>query len=281
MYERRNKAFNKAARKIQRRFRKRYVQRKGGLRYGKIARDVAYLKSALNTEKKLIKTEIQESPTVAVPSLTALSTPDDQGTNSTKRVGAKVKFTHISGKLRVQHQNFGDKFANATVVMYIIWLKNGEFASDFESQYASLMLNPDQNNQYSPMCYFNKTKYDSWIATWKHKVVCKDLVPLNQVALGLPSTGTGTNATLNTLGRGGQKKNYYVEFNKRINVPVEWNNTYSTSGDTDEISRNKPYLFCITDCPGETVPSGSSLPDSLLNDKVVVQGTIRLSYVDN
>lgn len=281
VYKRRNTIANRAVRKIQRRFRKRYIQRKGGVRFGKLARDVSYLKSALNTERKMLITNIQEAPTVTVPTLTRLNTPDVQGTTSTKRVGAKVRFTHMSGKLRVQHQNFGDKFANATTVMYIIWLKNGEYASEFESQFASLMFNPDQNNQYSPMCYFSKVKYDSWIATWKRKVVCTDLVPLNQVALGLPNTGVNQNATLSTLGRGGQKKNYYVEFNKKISVPVEWNNTYSTSGDTDEISRNVPYLLCMTDCPGETVPSGSSTPDSLLNDKIIVQGTIRSTWIDN
>ena len=52
MVYRPNKMFNKAARKIQRRFKKRYVQRRGGVRYGKLARDISLIKSRLNTETK-------------------------------------------------------------------------------------------------------------------------------------------------------------------------------------------------------------------------------------
>ena len=47
-----------AARTIQRRFKKRYVQRKGKLRYGKIARDVARIKGMLNSETKFVDTSI-------------------------------------------------------------------------------------------------------------------------------------------------------------------------------------------------------------------------------
>lgn len=281
VYKRRNTMANKAARKIQRRFRKRYVQRRGGLRFGKMARDLAYLKSAVNSERKVVTTDITVNPTVTDPTLTRINTPDDQGSSSTKRVGYKVRFTHLSGKLRVNHQNFGDRTANATVIMHVIWLKNGEYQSDFESQFASLMLNPDLNNAYSPLCYFNKTKYDSWISTWKAKIVCKDLVPVNQVALGLPNSGTSSNANETNLGKGSQLKAYYVNINKKISVHTEWNNTLSTSGDTDEITRYVPYLFCYTDSTGTSIPTGTDLPNNLGEDRVVVQGRIRLSYVDN
>ena len=284
-YKRLNTIANRGLRKVQRRFRKRYVQRRGGLRFGKLARDVATLKSRLNTETKLSVTNVTaNAPTVTAPTLYPLNTPDTQGLESVgKRIGAKVRYTYLSGKLRIEHQNFGDKQANATVRMYIIWLKNGEFKSDFEADFANFILNPDQNNQFSPMSYFNKTKYGSWIATWKHTVKCKDLIPVNQVAMGLPTDTGGTpgNDTLNTLGRASQIKYYYVNINKKINVHGEWNNTLSTSGDTDEISRMVPYLFSITDCPGSAVPTGNTQPDSILNDKVNVQGTIRLSYIDN
>ena len=284
-YKRLNTVANRGLRKVQRRFKKRYVQRRGGLRFGKLARDVASLKSRLNTETKLAVTNITaNAPTVTAPTLYPINTPDQQGTGSVgKRIGAKVRYTYLSGKLRVEHQNFGDKQASATIRMYIIWLKNGEFKSDFEADFANIILNPDQNNQYSPMSYFNKTKYNSYIATWKRQLTCRDLIPVNQVAMGLPTDTGGTpgNDTLNTLGRGGQAKYYYVNINKKISVHGEWNNTLSTSGDTDEVSRMVPYLFCMTDCPGQSTPTGNTQPDSLLNDKINVQGTIRLSYIDN
>lgn len=131
------------------------------------------------------------------------------------------------------------------------------------------------------MSYFNKTKYDSWIATYKKKITMNDLVPLNQVAAGLQTSPEPGINSLTTLARAAQIKHYYFECNKKINVPVEWNNVLSLTGDTDELSRNVPYVFCITDCPGQSTPSGSDQPDSMLNDKVSVNLTARLTYVDN
>ncbi len=280
VYKRRNTMVNKGLRKFQRRFRKRYVQRKGGLRFGKLARDVARIKSALNTERKFSETDITSSPTAAAPTLDRINTPDVQGTNSVQRTGAKVRATHLSMKGRFTYTNYGDKQSNARAVLYVIWLKNGEFAADFESNFASYILNHDLNNEFSPLARFNKTKYNSWIATYKKQITMSDLIPLNQVAMGLP-TDTNNNDSLNTLGRAGQTKHYYFECNKRINVPIEWNNVLSLTGDTDEIARMVPYVFCITDSPGQSTPSGTAQPDSVLNDKVSFNLNVRLTYVDN
>lgn len=281
VYKRRNTVANKAVSKIQRRFRKRYVQRKGGLRFGKLARDVAYLKGALNSETKMVRTLVSAQPRSLVPTLTELVRPDNQGTSSVDRVGYKVKYNHISGKLAITKKNFGDIQANATVIMHVIWLKNGEFKSDFESNFAEWMLNKDQNLAFSPMCYFNKSKYDSWISTQKYTVHLKDEIPLNQVAIGLPTNpGTGDN-TDNTLGRAPQEKVHYVNFNKRISVHGEWNNTLSLTGTTSEPTRMIPYLFAYTDCTGSQIPSGTDQPNSLGEDRINIQGTIRLSYKDN
>lgn len=271
---------------IKKGLRKRYIRknRKGkkSMKYGKLARDVAYLRRALNTERKISATVFSSViPTVSQPTLTRLNTPDQQGTNSVQRTGAKVRMTHFSMKARFTYKNFGDKQSNATCVLYLIWLKNGEFASDFESNFKNYILNPDQNNQFSPMCYFNKTKYDSWIATYKKKITMSDMIPLNQIASGLQSSPQAGIDSLTTLGKAPQTKHYYCEVNKKINVPMEWNNVLSTTGDTDEISRNVPYIFIMTDSPGQSTPSGSATPDSTLNDSVSFQGTARLTYVDN
>jgi hypothetical protein len=270
---------------IKKGLRKRYIRKgkkgKKSFKYSKLARDVAYLRRALNTERKFATTDIQVNPTVTVPTLTRINTPDVQGTASVgERTGAKVRATHFSMKGRFTYLNYGDKQSNCTCVLYMIWLKNGEFQSDFESNFAEFILNKDQNNQFSPLAYFNKVKYDSWIATYKKKLTMSDLIPLNQTASGLASTPGGVN-TLTTLGKAPQTKHYYCEVNKKINVPIEWNNTLSATGNTDEISRMVPYIFIITDSLGSSVPSGSSQPDSTLNDKVQFSATCRLTYVDN
>ncbi len=269
---------------IKKGLRKRYIRkgRKGkkSFKYSKLARDVAYLRRSLNTERKFSETDITASPTVTTPTLDRISTPDVQGTSSVQRTGARVRCTHLSMKGRFTYTNYGDKQSNATAIMYVIWLKNGEFQTDFESNFANYMLNQDLNNEFSPLSRFNKSKYSSWVATYKHKITMSDLVPLNQVAMGLP-TDTNNNDSLNTLGRAPQTKHYYFECNKKINVPIEWNNVLSLTGDTDEIARMVPYVFCITDSPGQSTPTGTAQPDSILNDKVSYNVNCRLTYVDN
>ncbi len=281
VYKRRNTMVNKGLRKFQRRFKKRYVQRRGGLRFGKLARDVAMIKSSLNTERKFSETDITASPTASVPTLDRINTPDVQGTSSVQRTGAKVRCTHLSIKGRFTYTNYGDKQSNARAVLYVIWLKNGEFQTDFESNFANYMLNQDLNGQFSPLSRFNKTKYDSWIATYKHQLTMSDLIPMNQIASGLQSSPEPNINSLTTLARAPQTKHYYFEVNKRINVPIEWNNVLSLTGDTDEIARMVPYVFCITDSPGQSTPSGSDQPDSTLNDKVSFNANVRLTYIDN
>lgn len=269
---------------IKKGLRKRYIRKgkkgKKSFKYSKLARDVAYLRRSLNTERKFSETDITASPTVTTPTLDRISTPDVQGTSSVQRTGAKVRATHLSLKGRFTYTNYGDKQSNATCIMYVIWLKNGEFQTDFESNFANYMLNQDLNSQFSPLSRFNKSKYSSWVATYKHKITMSDLVPLNQIASGLQSSPGNVN-TLTTLAKAPQTKHYYFECNKKINVPIEWNNVLSLTGDTDEIARMVPYVFCITDSPGQSAPSGSSQPDSTLNDKVSYNVNVRLTYVDN
>lgn len=270
---------------IKKGLRKRYIRKgkkgKKSFKYSKLARDVAYLRRSLNTERKFSETDIIASPTVTTPTLDRIATPDVQGTSSVQRTGAKVRCTHLSMKGRFTYTNYGDKQSNATAIMYVIWLKNGEFQTDFEANFANYMLNQDLNNQFSPLCRFNKTKYSSWIATYKHKITMADLVPLNQVAAGLQSSPDVGINSLTTLAKALQTKHYYFECNKKINVPIEWNNVLSLTGDTDEISRMVPYVFCITDSPGQSTPSGSDQPNSILNDKVSYNVNVRLTYVDN
>lgn len=280
-----NKKF--AAKRIQRKFRA-YRRRRPRTALTKLKRDVAYIKrSAPPAEIKMCDTGISMKPTVTVPTLKALSTPDSQGTAIDSRVGANVRFNHISAKLRVKHSNWGDIRASATVYGYVIWLKNADYSDDFEANFAKEILNKDQNGQFSPMCYFNKQRYGSWIATNKFKVTLRDLIPLSQGSMGLQSaTGNSGNtslqpaATLTNLGKTPQEQFQYVTLNKRINVTGEWQNKYTSQADETKMTRMKPYLFCYTDCVGQDQPSGGGLPTGVLNDSVAVQGTIRLSYQD-
>lgn len=275
---------NNAARRIQRRFRAR--RPRTGL--AKLKRDIRYIKrTAPPAEIKMCDTIINTDPTVTQPTLTVLSTPDAQGTSIDKRVGANVNFSHISGKLRVKKLNYGDKRSSVTVYGYVIWLKNADYAADFEANFGEQILNKDINSEFSPMCYFNKQRYGSWIATNKFKVTIRDQIPLAQAAMGLtstvgdppafPATSLGTKTL---LGKTPQEQFQYVTFNKRIRVTGEWQNKYTTSADETKMTRNKAYLFCYTDCVGSASPTGSGVPLGDSSDSVSVQGKIRLSFQD-
>ena len=274
-----------AARKIQRNFRRRRAPKTA---VAKLARRVNQIASrSPPAEIKMIDTDISQSPTVTTPSLKVLATPDSQGVSMNQRVGAKVSFTHISGKLRVLKKNFGDKRASATVIGYIIWLKNADYAADFEANFAKEILNEDQNGEFSPLSYFNKQRYGSWIATNKFKVTIRDRIPLAQAGMGItsavgdppafPATAIGTNTL---LGKTPEEQFQYVMFNKKIKVDSEWQNKYTVGADETKLVRMKPYLFCYTDCLGQAKPTGNNTPLGDANDSVGVQGTIRLSYAD-
>lgn len=276
---------NRAAKKIQRRFRKRYVQRKGKLRYGKIARDVARIKGMLNSETKWIETAVTNVlPTNQAPTIYPLTTPDTQGVQGVgQRVGSKVRFNHLSAKFRIGKDDFGFLRSNLTLCCHFMWLKNGQFASDFESD-PSYVLNPDVDGNYGPLSYFNAQSYNSWISVHKFQVTMADLVQPSVSAYGL-QTDQDSNNTNTNLGRQPNTQYKYVTINKKINVHTEWFNvTNQTPGaDTTTISRMKPYLFVTSDVsgPSQSIPNGTGQPSGAANDRIYLEGVVRLSYIDN
>ena len=62
------------------------------------------IKRSLNSETQFIDTDVTMTPVRTAPALLALDTPDTQGVALNQRVGAKVKFCHLSAKLNVIHQ---------------------------------------------------------------------------------------------------------------------------------------------------------------------------------
>ena len=168
-----------AARKIQRKYRS-YRKSAPKTALARLNRKVNKIaRASPAAEVKMCNTTFDEEPNVLVPTLKALNTPDSQSLSIDGRVGAKVRFTNISGKLRMLKRNWGDKRSSATIIAYIIWLKNADYSTDFEANFAKEILNHDQNGQFSPMSYFNKQRYGSWIATNKFKITLRDQVPLS------------------------------------------------------------------------------------------------------
>lgn len=272
-----------AGRQARRRFKKRYVQRRGGVRYGKLARDVQRIKYALNSETKFIDTLLSlPAPTASSPSIQALDTPDTQGVGLTNRVGSKVKFCHLSARLVVQHQNFGNVRSSQNLTFHILFLKNGMFSSDFETAPGQYLLNPDFNGDYTRMSYWNQQNYPSFLSVYRGEVNMKDTQPPSQSAYGLATDTDGVN-TETQLGRQPQTQSRYIDINKRITIHTEWANIYNvTPGfNTDDITAMKPYIFVTTDCTSQAVPAGAGQPTGTDTDRMFIQGSIRLSYKDN
>jgi len=266
---------------------KRYIRRtkrgKNRVRVGRLARDVMSIKRALNSETQFIDTNISMTPTRTSPVILALDTPDTQGVALNQRVGAKVKFCHLSAKLKFIHQNFGHETANLTLTFHIMWLKNGLFASDLESAPGPYILNPDADGYYTPLSYFSQTNYNSWISVYKYQCTMKDLQPPSQSAYGLQTTPDAGVNTETSLARQPQTQMRYLDINKAISVHTEWANLYNeTPGvTTSDITRMKPYVFVYTDAPSQSIPSGVQQPSGQINDRLFLQGTVRLSYKDN
>jgi len=275
------------ARFAKRGLKKRYLPKnrrgKRSLAVGRLAADVYKIKRSLNSETQFIDTDVTMTPVRTAPALLALDTPDTQGVALNQRVGAKVKFCHLSAKLNVIHQNYGNETANLTLCFHVVWLKNGLFAADFEANPGEYMLNPDFNGDYSPLSYWNQQNYKNWISVHKFQVTMKDLQPPSQSAYGLQTTPDAGVNTETSLARQPQTQRRYININKPISVHTEWANIYNTTpGVTPaDIVHMKPYVFCYTDAPSQSVPSGVQQPSGQINDRLLIQGTCRLSYKDN
>lgn len=280
-------AFQKYKKVAKRAFKKRYYNKNKKMKYGKLARDVSRIKGMLNSETKFCQTNVPpQLPTATNPTIYAIDTPDNQGLQGVnQRVGSKVRFTHISAKLRVAKQDFGFTRSNLSLNVHFVWLKNANFSTDFEANPGSYILNPDQFNNYSPLSYFNQSNYDNWVSIHTIKCTMTDLIQPSQSAMGI-QTDTDNNNTLTNLGKQANLQYKYYTLNKKISFHTEWYNALNTSpgAATDEISKWKPYIFCTSDVSGPSqpsVPNGNSQPTGSNGDRIFLEGSVRLSYKDN
>lgn len=288
--KRRHRRRTTAAKKIQRGYR---LRRRARGKTSAIARIVK--REVLRTsESKYIDTDLgglaSLSPTTVAVQWQALDIPQ-QGTAVNRRVGRECLFTHLSAKLRVGHDNFGDVRSNATLIGYVVFLKNAAFKDEFESNVSRYMFNLDNINPpgYSPLSYFNKSMYPNWMAVAKIKMRFTDFTPVSQPPMGLqsavgdpPAIPTGV-ATNNQLARQPQTQYKYVNINKRIRVKAEWGTVYNSSPapDATVMTRNKPYFVCLSDLPSNAIPTGTGAPIGAATDRVFINGRIRLSYHDS
>lgn len=93
---------SKVKKYAKKRFNRRYRKRRGGIRYGKLARDVYKIKRMLNTETKFIDDNFTIQPVRTNPYIMAIDTPS-KGLDVNDRVGRQIKYTRLTGKLMFIH----------------------------------------------------------------------------------------------------------------------------------------------------------------------------------
>lgn len=228
------------------------------------------------------------------PQIKVLNVPDAQGSSLDERRGREVMFTHLSAKLRVGKQDFGNVRSQGTLVAHVMFLKNANFMDSLESSPGNWILNPDMNGQLSPLSYFSQSNYGNWISVAKIKCSLKDFIPVAPIPMGLGSTtgtftaGDGTitfpnpNAqTNNELSRQPNLQYKYYTLNKRLRITAEWatlNNNIPT--DTTDQTKMIPFIFVYTDMQSQNFPLGNDMPIGRSDDRIFLQGSVRLSYKD-
>ena len=125
-----------------RRLKKRYVRPNKNVKFSRIIKDVAYIKSALNTERKHLDTLITNTVTGSLPDHTKHPTaiPHDgasvihplvaipvRGTSYNNRIGNQIKVTHISvSRYIIAHSNTTFAVSNTTLKCVIFFAKNAD-----------------------------------------------------------------------------------------------------------------------------------------------------------
>lgn len=244
--------------------RRRYTNSKGNVRLGKVIRDVQYIKSALNTERKHLEIQINENlPISAIGTdpngnLTGMFGPARptrqhvvlyplplpvRGTAYNERVGNQVKFTYCSVRLQVEKRNQANYQSSLCWKAFIIWKKDGD-----TNMLPNDILVPDANGNYTPMCYTNHEKFKQF---YRPKYLSKSGKFIDE---------TGGNQNGFTCFQ-------YPRMSQKLSIQTKFE-----LGSDDVCTQMRPYICFMSD-DNQVHPTDT--------DHIDFTGTIRLSYVDN
>lgn len=251
VYKRRT--FGQKARKFVRksvigRAKKRYVNSKGQARFGKIAKDIMYIKNSLNVERKHLDltwgtflpvgytSNLTMIPSVSTPVITPLDLPV-RGTAYNQRVGNQLKLTNISYKAVITKLNSTTALASTTVQLFVVFVKDG---GPFRIEE---LLEVDAEGNRTLASYYNQQNFKKFYipGMLKYQRTFSD-------AYERPSTGN-------------ESKFYVSRFNK-MNQRIMFEDS------TETVATYKPFLVAMTDNTGA-------------GDEIQINCQMRLSYVDN
>lgn len=242
--------FKKSARK----FGAGYINKKGDFRIKKLAKQIKFIKSSLNSERKHLQIFVgavggaaharqvvtKSAPVVLkLTSLAGLS----QGTANGQRIGDNIKLTSISYKGTMMLDNLNNKSQTTTAIWYLVQMKDADNTLTIGE-----MFETDQNGDSGVNSYFVEEHYG------KYNILAKHTFNLRQY---LPSTSGSAPAN-----RVSEYFDNHIIFNEDQRVMLKY--------DGSNLETNELYLVCVTD----------SLLDSD-GDKLQFDCNIKINYVDN
>lgn len=250
-------------RQVLQKAKKRYANSKGNIRLGQVVRDVQYIKSALNTERKHLEIQLNSNlphdtvqsdpygnpigfgparPTRTHMTIYPLPLPI-RGTAYNQRVGNQIKLTHASVRLQVEKANTDTLQSTTTWKCFIIFQKDGG-----TTLLPTDIMQPDANGAYTPMCFTNAEKFKSF---YRPKFLSK----------------TGRFKDPDTSNPTGNMAYHYPRMSQKLSTQIkfELNDDYN-------VTQMRPFIVFMSD-DNQVHPSD--------NDHIQFSGTIRLSYVDN
>lgn len=259
------RAFRKAGTYVKKtavgRLKKRYVRRNNRVNFQKVIKDVAYIKSALNTERKhldtLITSNVSQSnvvntlhpraaPTRSNPIIYPLGVPQ-RGTGYNERIGNQIKLTNISIRYIINKSNTTNQVHATSLRCFIFFAKNAE-----DVPLASELLEVDAEGDFTPASYWNSQNYRNFFFPkgLKYQKTIRDY------------HGSSTAGTIDT---GDGQVKLYPKTSQTMGTKVTFENG------SDNVTQMKPYIMFLTD----------NIDTTNTSDPIHISAQIRLSYVDN
>lgn len=235
---------------------KRYTTRTGGFRVKRLIKDVQYIKSALNSERKhiivqfgtvgsaFLSRQVVDKDNPVVKELLPLSNMVN-GTLNGQRIGDNLKITSISYKGSVMLDNLNLKSQTTRTVLYLVMMKDSDNHLSIDE-----MFEKDQNGDYGPCSYWNEEHYDKYSVLAKHEI--------NQRQNISESGGSAPSFRIT---------NYFdnhIIFDENRRIMCKFDSS------TGQLETNTLYFVAVTD----------SLLDSD-TDKLQFDLNMKINYVDN
>lgn len=243
-------AFKKAFRKFARKGVRRYAKRTGNgkkmkINTHKIARDLAYVKSVLNTEFKYATYQFGSHGDHAVltvdednPQLKDLFANNSnqwltKGTNSDNRVGDRIRVTSVTNKLCVTFRNENNTMAISNCKIYLLYFYDAQKTPTIAD-----ILEQDSENRYTQESLWNQQYKGNYKIIRRYNFI-------------QPHANTGTN-----------------QLDQKVHRADHFQFSFKPEWEGDTLMKGRLWLMALSD-------------NDATSDNIRINLTQKINYVDN